>query len=403
MKVTKIDVLPIYPKLAARYAHRMVDLFGINYRTVYRVETDNGLVGYGDQRVRPGGQPGLKSAERYVGCDPCDFIKGGEATALTGAMYDVMGKYLDVPAHKLMGPKVRDEVKVAAWTRPATPEVFRDEILRAAGQGYTVFKMHTSMYHDVYEQVRLASEVAPPHFKLHLDFNGNRSMAAVLPIIKELEREPIVGFIEDPMVRSDLDGWPKLRAKSPIPIIMHVPPLGGYQELVAGAADIYMLSGSVGKVFAQGITCGLANVQTLLQFETGTLGKAMAMHIASVLPTCEAHSVNLDDQYEEDITTKRIEIVEGYSPVPDGPGLGFEVDEEALAEFASREPPVLPRHVGTLTMPNGTVYHGPSFASPPGEEGMVRGMRHEIWEDDGSREFEKLYERVQKEGRIRGD
>ena len=38
---------------------------------------------------------------------------------LAAALYDAMGKYLEIPAYKLMGPKVRDRVAVAAWTRPS--------------------------------------------------------------------------------------------------------------------------------------------------------------------------------------------------------------------------------------------------------------------------------------------
>ena len=189
MKITNIEVIPIYPRLAKRYDNRKVDLYGIDHRTVFKVETDAGIVGYGDQRVRPGGQPDPAVAASLIGRNPFDFINNhlSYGSALNCALYDVMGKYLDVPVYKLIGQKVRDAVPVAAWTRPAAPEIFRDEISRAADQGYTIFKMHTCDYHDVMEQTRLAEEVAPEGFKIHYDFNSNRSLAAVLPIIQELE------------------------------------------------------------------------------------------------------------------------------------------------------------------------------------------------------------------------
>ena len=52
MKIAEIDVIPIRPRLAARYAGREVWYPGINHRTVYRVRADNGLVGYGDHRLQ---------------------------------------------------------------------------------------------------------------------------------------------------------------------------------------------------------------------------------------------------------------------------------------------------------------------------------------------------------------
>ena len=49
-----------------------------------------------------------------------------------------------------------------------------------------------------------------------------------------------------------------------------------------------------------------------------------------MLPTATVHFINLDDQYSEDITTKNIPVTEGFSLVPENPGLGFEVDAAAL-------------------------------------------------------------------------
>jgi len=319
-----------------------------------------------------------------------------------------MGKFLEVPVHQLLGPQVRQNVTVAAWTRPASPQQFRDEIRRAAGQGYSTFKMHSCAYHDVFEQTRLASEVAPAGFRLHWDFNHNRDLATVLPIVKELQRDyPLVAYIEDPLPKDDLDGWRELRRKSDIPLVMHGTPLGGIQEVLLGLADAYMVGGSIGDILATGMALGKANVPVILQFEGGTLGKAMAMHLASVLPSHTAHSINLDDQYEEDITTERIPVIDGCSPVPQAPGLGYEVDEAALARLAAQKLVEPPRHLGILHMPSGNTYYGKSYVSPSTlvgrQEGAVRGFHSELWEDDGTEAFEHLYQRVQKEGTVRAD
>jgi L-alanine-DL-glutamate epimerase-like enolase superfamily enzyme len=409
LKITDVEVIPIYPHLASRYENRKTDLYGIDARTVFKVHTDAGLIGYGDQRVRPWGQPELDCAKHLIGRSPFDFLNNSLSlgAGLNIALYDVMGKFLELPVHKLLGQKVRNAVTVAAWTRPASPQIFRDEISRAVEQGYTTFKMHTCDYHDVFEQTRLAEEVAPPGFTIHYDFNHNRSLGTVLPIVKELENHPIVGYIEDPIVKEDLDGWQRLRQQSNIPIIMHGTPLGGIQEIVLGMADLYMIGGSIGDTMAIGMAMAKANVQTILQFEGGTLGKAMAMHMAAVLPTHTAHSINLDDQYEEDITTERIPVIDGCSPVPDGIGLGYEVDEDSLARVAAQELVERPPHIGVLHMPSGHVYYGKSYISPSSlvgrQEGAVRGFRSELWEDDGSAEFRKIYDRVQSEGTFRAE
>ena len=95
----------------------------------------------------------------------------------------------------------------------------------------------------------------------------------------------------------------------------------------------------------------------------------------------------------------------GCSPVPEGPGLGVEVDEEKLAELAAVAPGVPaepPRSVGILHLPGGQRLY--TAAIPPvsrmtgREEGAIRGIRMELREDDGSEEFARIYERVAREG-----
>ena len=174
--------------------------------------------------------------------------------------------------------------------------------------------------------------------------------------------------------------------------------------MVRGMADAYIIGeycGGFGDALNRGFAYGKANVQTVVQLTGGTLTKAMALHLSAVLPTV-GHTINLDDQYEDDIVKERIEIAEGSSPVPEAPGLGVEVDEQALAELAKNPMPEIPKHVGVLTLPGGRKFYAPSI--PPVSrltgfpEGTIRGLDTEVWEEDGSEAFVRIYERVQSEG-----
>ena len=401
MKIIDVEVIPIHPGIAARNADQLVRFREIDRRTVFKVETDNGLVGYGDLRCPA---PPRSSFEHLIDRNPFDFMHSGLHVGLAGALYDVMGKYLEVPAYKLMGQKVRDRVPVAAWTRPASPEDLSKEVRRAVDQGYMLFKMHTCQYYDVLAQNRAVEEVAPPGFKMHYDFNHNRTLGAVLPLFVELAQSRVVGYIEDPLPWADIDGWRRLRAQANVPLVMHVPALGGLQEVMHGMADAYMVGehdGGVGEALMRGFAYGKANVQAVIQLTGGTLTKALAMHIAAVLPTA-AHSINLDDQYAADVTRQRIEVVEGCSPVPEGPGLGVEVDGTALARLAAGTPTEIPKHVGVLSLPGGHKLYTPSIPDVSRltgfAEGTIRGVDFCVWHDDGSEAFARAYERVQREG-----
>jgi L-alanine-DL-glutamate epimerase-like enolase superfamily enzyme len=401
MKIVEAEIIPIRPRLVARAAAYNAHYPDWNLRTVCRLRADNGLVGYGDYRCPP---PAQSVVAPLVGRSPFDFIGNDYNPAIGAALYDLMGKHLDVPAYKLLGQKVRDWVSVAAWTKPVPPETLRQEVQRAVAEGYQIMKMHSWEGYDIFEQNQAVEEVAPPGFLMHYDFNHNRNLVTVLPIITELERSRVVGFIEDPLRPTDVDGWRRLRAQVRVPLIMHGAPLGGSQEIIHGMADAYMTGGQIGSTLWRGGAWAGANIPCLLQITGGTLTKALAMHLGAVLPTCTMHSVNLDDQYQDDITTERIPVVEGSSPVPERPGLGLEVDEDALARLAAHAPTPVPRHVAALRRRGGHTIYFPSLTSvnvqrmTGREEGTIRGLRVELWDDDGTADFQRVYERVRREG-----
>jgi len=127
------------------------------------------------------------------------------------------------------------------------------------------------------------------------------------------------------VIYEDLESWCAIRSQFTIPVVMQGRPIKETQMLSREVADIYMLSGDHDNVMGFGWAAANANVSVLLQEGGGggTLGKAMALHMASVLPTHTAHLICLDDQYDEDIySANRIPVIGGSSPVPRGPGLG---------------------------------------------------------------------------------
>ncbi len=400
MRIESVEQFHINPRLYERNADHAVRFAGIDTQTIFRIKTNNGIVGYGDTRGH--GHLDQKQIDAIVGRSPFDFVAADLNVGLMGALYDTMGKHLEVPAYKIMGQKVRDRVPVAAWTRPASPEDFAKEIQRAAQEGYMYFKMHTCAHHCVFAQTIAAEEVAPIGFKVHFDFNHNRTEADTLRIINEIEKSPVVGILEDPIRWQNIDGWRRLRERTSLPLLMHVPQLGGGAEILNGCADLYMVGeGGIGTSFKRGFAAAAAELSTVIQLTGGTLSKALAMHLGAVLPNV-SHSTNLDDQYAEDVTGGRLEIDEGSTPVPEGPGLGVEVNEKILQELAARPKSELPRHIGILYLPAGSKYYTPSIPSAERISGFpeanVRGIKSEVWNDDGSEEFKRTYERVQKEG-----
>lgn len=402
MRIDRVDIVPIRPRFAERYAGHEVRMRAIDQRTLFRVVCDNGIIGYGDYRCAP---PSDSVAQSMLGRSPAAFLRDESLPlGLGAACYDAVGKHLEVPAWQLMGAQRRQRIPVCAWTRPGNAQVMAGEINRAADEGYLLFKVHTAAHYDVLEQHRAIDDVAPDGFRMHYDFNHNRTVAAILPIIEQL-RSPRVACIEDPLRLDDLDGWRALRQRIDVPILMHVPPVDGIQEMMAGCADGYIVGeycGGFGDALIRSHAYARAGLLNVVQLTGGMLTKAFALHFACTLPA--GHTINLVDQYADDVTGDVISIDAGSSPVPEGAGLGVSVDEERVAQLAARaaEPQQLPVHLGRLRLADGRIVYTDSIPDVQGilgfEEGSLRGIDFDIWHDDGSAEFIRLRQLVEQQG-----
>ena len=95
----------------------------------------------------------------------------GMIIMLTGCLLPLlMGKAAGVPVWQLVGQQQRAYVAVGSWTVSAEPAHMAEAVQRYAAQGYTWMKYHLSPFQNVIDQVEAIAAVAPPGFKLHLDF-----------------------------------------------------------------------------------------------------------------------------------------------------------------------------------------------------------------------------------------
>ena len=314
---------------------------GIQLRTIYVAKTNHpGLEGYGEAWGR--GWP-QDQVQEFIDTNPFDWLGGTTTLPLNMAMYDLMGKYLGLPAWRLIGPKVRDHIPVAAWTVSQPPQQMADEVRQAAGQGYRWLKYHVDEVQNVLDQTAAMQEVAPEGFKVHFDFNANSTFDAVAPVAKELEKYPIAGRIEDPITASDPDGWRKIREMSSLPILVHHAPI---DFMLTGACDGLMsghaAAGAAAKTAAVAET---TNTPIMLQNAGGTLNQAFLAHQAAVFKMATIDHVNLARLWKEDVTNEQMPINDGQVKVPQGPGLGVTLNSEKLRRYESA---ARPRHMPFL-------------------------------------------------------
>lgn len=379
-----------------------------NRMALYRLELEDGTVGYGDGLGAPG------EVDAFVGYDAVAGLRQIRHAGVQMACYDAVGRALDLPAHALMGRQLRPRTALAYWTAEVPPDVLADQVGYAAARGYRVYKTKCRPWWDPVAQVEAAAAQAPPGFRLWLDFNGHlREVNQALRVLKALSRYEIVGGFESPVPQRDAAAYAELRRRVDRPIAAHygsgcchVRSVPGFdtgvpasRQVSEGLCDAFVLGG--GDVEELRRRAGVAE-EVGLPFWIQTIGTglraAWVAHLAStcrqaVLANLAAHTI-----WERDICVPP-PVVAGHLAVPQGAGLGVEVDDGAVETLRRAVAPEEGRKLSAVVYADGSRRH---FCSEQqrheafylGEApGFEPGTRLETRYDDGSADFDDLFRR----------
>ncbi len=371
-RITEIEAHDIYPEYHDFNGLYLARTHGrqIQGRTIFIVRTDAGVEGLGDQWGPAGNVEDLR--QRYVGTDPFDWLNGQLDLPINMAIYDLIGKMLDVPVWKLVGPKVRSWVPVAAWTVSRPPADMAEEVRQAAARGYRWIKYHLDQVQNVLDQTAAMQEVAPEGFRVHYDFNANLPFYTICPILLELERFPVAGRIEDPMDPGDEDGYRLLKEKCKLPMITHHGPA---EFMVRRTCDGYMSGHApVGMAAKLAAVAEMTRTPLMLQNAGGTINQAFLAHQAAVFPMATIDHVDLCHLWKEDVTVEAMPVVGGSVQVPEGPGLGVTLDRGQLEKCAARQPLDRGRFLVRMRHADGTTVYVRHDADQPGCADSMRQL-----------------------------
>lgn len=411
MKIEAVEAIPLQMNLLDDVAPHQLRAQSHNDRaTLYSVALDDGTVGWGDAMGEP------EDVSAFVGQDAVAGLRQVRHGGVQMALYDAVGRALEVPANALMGRQVRTRVPFAYWSIDLPPEVWAKQVEHAASLGHTTYKFKCRPWWDPLEQVEAAAKAAPEGFRFWLDFNGHlRETRLALPILQALERFECVGGFESPIPQREADGYAELRRKIDKPIAAHfgagcchvtsVPNWDrgtpGLDQISRRLCDGFVLGGSDWVTVQEHASVAAeARVPFWIQTVGTALRAAWLAHAASTCAQATLAHLAAHDLWADDVAeAPRPEA--GWVTVPDGPGLGIAVDEEAVERLKqeSASPPV--KRISTVVMPDGRRWH---FANEPQRHeafyfgdipGFVPGVRLEVREDDGSNDFKDLYKRCE--------
>ncbi|HEX6972176.1 MAG TPA: enolase C-terminal domain-like protein [Limnochordia bacterium] len=324
------------------------------------------------------------------------------------ALFDAVGRALDVPCHRLLGRAHRDRAFISWWAIDMTGEDWLAECQTAISEGYTSFKTKARPWFDLDAQVSLLSAELPQWFALDLDFNGMLvNTAHATRLLTEIERYPQVAIYETPIPQGDVAGNAFLRQKTRVPIAMHygTPPI--WTALKEDLCDGFVVGGGASAVLRQGAVLAAADKVFWLQLVGTGITASWALHLAAVLTHARWPAVNCHQLYVHQLIRPPISVFNGTAPIPAGPGLGVELDEDAIERFRTEPKPKpypAPGLLLAIRWPSGaTSYY--THAQAYWDDFLAgrlpvfaRGVRLEHVPDDGSREWRELRERANEGG-----
>jgi len=365
MKITDVKVTCVTVPFARFGVFKPVTMwYGTRYSSrhaIVFVETDEGITGVGSTEEIDEHDLLSLAKPRLIGRDPFNVemltnmrrgglmqgIRTGAVHAVDTALWDIIGKSCGVPLYKLWGGKIHDKVRVRYWMPVMSPQEQAEEAVEAVKRGWHAFKVKlgTDPKTDV-QRVKAVREAVGDDIDLGFDLNGGYSLPTAIKTLRQMEPyKP--AHIEEPIPGSDLDGMADLKKRVNIPIEAHLSAGPNTMEYVASllskrAADILHLNPiQVGGVLEAKRLCGLADaagIPVTCQSSCAELGpsNALLLHWVTSTPSFTMSNDSSTHHLEPpsgDIIKNEFRTVNGCLDVPEGIGLGIEVDPTRLEKY----------------------------------------------------------------------
>ena len=343
-----------------------------------KIETDAGISGWGEPVVEGKAltvEAAVKELADYlIGKDPRliedhwtvmhrgGFYRGGPIlmSAIAGidqALWDIKGKALGVPVHELLGGKLRETIKVYSWIGGDRPAEVAAGAKDVVARGFRALKMNGTEElqivdsHDridaAIERVAMVREAVGPNIGIAVDFHGrvHRPMARIL--VKELEPYRLM-FIEEPVLSENREALKEIATLGSTPIALGERLYSRWDfKSVFEQAVVDIIQPDLSH--AGGITecrkiAAMAeayDVAVAPHCPLGPIALAACLQLDAVSYNCFIQEQSLGIHYNAgndllDYAANKdvFRYEDGYVAIPDGPGLGVEIDEDYVKERA---------------------------------------------------------------------
>jgi galactonate dehydratase len=333
-----------------------------------RVVTDAGVTGLGEATLeyKPEAVMGaLKDVRDFlIGKDPTmiehlwqtiyrlGFYRGGPVlnSALGGidiALWDIKGKLLGEPIWKLVGGPVREKIRVYTHLGGKTPSETAERAKQLVAAGFRALKTGPRgpyemvegprKIHELVEHLKAAREAVGDDVDLMLDAHGDLYPAVSIEMAKELEPLHLL-WIEEPALPENADAMKKIAEETSVPIATgeRLYTVWGFREVLEkGIADIIqpdpVHAGGISQVKKIAAMAEAYYVAVAPHNPLSPVGTAACLQLDAAMPNFLIQEMVRGLPDRASLVTEPIEkVTDGYVELPKKPGLGVELNEEAI-------------------------------------------------------------------------
>tara|TARA_B100000029_G_scaffold58977_1_gene53145 strand:+ start:40047 stop:41174 length:1128 start_codon:yes stop_codon:yes gene_type:complete len=257
------------------------------------------------------------------------------------AVLDLVGHVRKLPVHALLGGAVRNRIRADYWMGHQTPADGQKAVERALKNGFTGVKIKCRLEEPMYDRLEAMREVAGPDFKVTVDPNERFYTAEqAINLAEQLEPLGNIEVFEDPIPKTDIEGYEQIHQSIPFPLAMHLGDGPGVMRALQadagkGVVDCVNLGGSIfgfqqsaATAASAGLPCWHGSGNDLGIAETAYI------HAAAAAPNCTMASDFVGSwTREDDLIVEPIQFTNGSVTTPMKPGLGCLIDYDAIENY----------------------------------------------------------------------
>ncbi len=373
------------PPAAGRLKVTNMKVFGVTIEkgsdrpyVFVKIETDAGVVGWGEATLE--GKAGAVMTtvgdlrEFIVGQDPMKVehhwqsmyvhafyragpILGSAISGIDQALWDIRGKVLNQPVYRLLGGPV-DPRGVRGYYHARAGTMEQLVALRESAEelGVTAFKSGIPGYYEwietnqsirrAVERIQMLREGLGDKIDLGIDFHAKTSPSVATIICKEVEPLNLM-FIEEPCPPENIKAMARISRRTTVPIATGERLVASHscRELIEqGVVDILQCDinhvGGITALWKVGAMAEPSGIKVAPHACEGPIGGMATLHVDAAMPNflvqeiCSGVELQQKEKiWEEWLGFPAMRMVNGYFPLPEKPGLGIELTEQALAKY----------------------------------------------------------------------